>query len=157
MKKVLFSHSLLLYIGISAFIGYFIGCDIENDFFNLYIGKMNQLPSRYTLLLLIILVSNLVGNIFLNSAIIVREKNFRNVFLVSMKYEIYAYSLIYISLNIPVCIMNFEAVMNHLWDIFILIINAIIISVSCSTLIKFIDLKIKNKVLASCTFLIFFP
>lgn len=75
MKKVLLSHSLL-YIAISVFIGYFIGCDIVNDFFDLYAGKLLLLPVRYTLLLLIVAVSNLLGNVFMNSAIVVREKNF---------------------------------------------------------------------------------
>ena len=155
MKKVLVSQSLL-YIAISVFIGYFIGFDIENDFFDMYVGKLFLLPVRYILLLLIISVSNFLGNTFLNSTIVVREKNFFNTFLTCLKYEIYVYAVIFVSLNIPVFVMNFEASMNHFLDIAILILNAIVISVICSSVIKVIDLNVRNRMFASCGFLIFF-
>lgn len=155
MKKVLLSHSLL-YIAISVFIGYFIGYDIENDFFDLYAGKLLLLPVRYTLLLLIVAVSNLLGNVFMNSAIVVREKNFLNVFLECLKYEICVYAFIYIGLNIPVFVMNFEVAVTYFWDIFMMILNAIVISVICSSVIRFIDLHVKNRMMASCGFLIIF-
>lgn len=156
MKKVLFSKTFLLYIIISVCIGYFIGHDIKHDFLNLYVGKMTLLPFRYMLLTLIILVSNFISTIFLNSTMIVRKKSFFNFFFSILKYESLIFLLIYTGINIPVCILNFHSFFNNLCNIVLITLNSIIISFIISFVIILIDMKFKNRVLSSCIFLVFF-
>ena len=154
MKKILFSKSFMLYIIIVLCIGYFVGYDIKNDFLNIYIGKMTLLPFRYILLTLIVLVSNFVCNSFFNSAVIVRNKNSFNLFLTISKYEFFTFLIIYICLNIPVLIFNFNPFIDNLFSIIVVILNSVLISLICSSIIKLIDIKFKNRVLSSCTFLV---
>lgn len=154
MKKILFSKSFMLYIIIVLCIGYFVGYDTKNDFLNIYIGKMTLLPFRYILLTLIVLVSNFVCNSFFNSAVIVRNKNSFNLFLTISKYEFFTFLIIYICLNIPVLIFNFNPFIDNLFSIIVVILNSVLISLICSSIIKLIDIKFKNRVLSSCTFLV---
>ena len=156
MKKILLSNFFLFCIAICVCFGYFIGRDIERDFLNLYVGKMTLLPFRYVFLCLIILISNLIFNLFSNSVIIVRNKTYFNSFMNMIKYEVFYFILIYVLLNIPIFIINSKCFFNNLNSILLIILNSTLISILISSIIKLIDIKFKNRVFSSCLFLITF-
>ena len=156
MKKVFLFKVPFLCIIISTCIGFFVGIDIEQDFLNLYTGKLTTLPFRYIMLVLIVFISNSIFSMFSNTIIIVRKRNFFNVFVNIIKYEVLFFALLYIFVNIPIFALNNRLFIENLGYVMLVILNSILISILFSGIIEFIDIKFKNRVYSTCSFFIVF-
>ena len=156
MKKVFLFKVPFLCIIISTCIGFFVGIDIEQDFLNLYTGKLTSLPFRYIMLVLIVFISNSIFSMFSNTIIIVRKRNFINVFVNIIKYEVFFFALLYIFVNVPIFALNNRVFIENLGSVMLVILNSILISVLFSGIIEFIDIKFKNRVYSTCSFFIIF-
>ncbi len=156
MRKMILSPFFICCIIIVIIIGYFIGYDISRDFYNLYIGKLTLVPTRYILLSLIIFASNMLYNSYSNPVIIVRKKTFFDFFIFIIKNEILFFLILFIFLHIPIFILNFNNFINNINNIIKIVINFVLVAILLSNLVKLIDIKIKNRIISSCGIIILF-
>ena len=156
MRYILRMPLLLTCLVLAFLLGCFVGYDISNDFLTVYSTRIIQIPVRYILLCLIIFSNLLLFNQQNCLSIILRRKSFFNSIIYLSIYELIVIILIFLAFNFPVMIQNMLEFFNNITDIGLNYINCIIMSLFVISLIKMIDVIIKNRSLACSIFLIVF-
>lgn len=153
MKYILKTHLFIMCIIIIIIIGCFLGYNISENFTELYISKLMLIPIRYFLLALVIIINFLVFNQQSGPVIVLRKKTLFNALISIFKIEVSILFVLFFVLHLPVLFLNMSQFINHLGLISKMIINCVIVSLVISSLIKIIDIKLKNR--ASACGLIF--
>lgn len=156
MKYILKSPLIIISFIIVMAIGYFVGFDISNDFLNLYISKMANLSTRYILITIIIFSNFLIYKQSTIPSIILRKKYIYKFQIYVIIQEIVTLLLIFIFFNLPIFILNFNEFINNIIIILKVYISDVLISMLIISIMKFIDVGIKNRAKTSGIFLICF-
>lgn|SRR5574344_842533 len=149
MKYILKAPLLIMSFIIIFIIGCFVGYNISDNFPLLYMSKLTQIPARYILLILIVFTNNLVFNQLNCNAIILRKKSLFNSLLNFMKIEVIVLLLLFICLHLPIIFLNTKEFFSNSYLIIKVIINGVIVSLLLLNIIKIVDIKIKNRTVAS--------
>jgi len=153
MKKLLKNLPLILCTLFSLFLGYFIGNDISSDFMQLYIAKFSVIPIRYSILIFLIFIDYQIFASLDYTSIIFRHKSMFSYFMKSMMKSLKYIILFFILLNIPIFLMNITQFISNFPKILLLILNDIIVLILLISIIRFIDSKLKKRILSSCLFM----
>ena len=154
MKYILRTPLIILCFIIVIVLGFYIGCGISEDFLMLYSSKLTQLPVRYLLIAIILSSSSLVFKEQNGLAICMRKKNFFNAILNNIKYEVYILLLIFSIFEIPIMLQNFSLFFQNFYFMLMMYLNDIIISLFILSIVKSIDIFIKNRTTSCAIFLV---
>ena len=156
MKYILKTPLLILCFIIVIILGFYIGYGISEDFLMLYSSKLTQLPVRYLLIIVILSSSALVFKQQNCLAICLRKKNFFNAIVNNIKYEVCILLLIFGAFELPIILQNFSLFFQNFYFMLIMYINYILISLFILSLVKSIDIFIKNRTTSCAIFLVIF-
>lgn len=154
MKYILRTPLIILCFIIVIVLGFYIGYGISEDFLMLYSSKLTQLPVRYLLIAIILSSSSLVFKEQNGLAICMRKKNFFNAILNNIKYEVYILLLIFSTFEIPIMLQNFSLFFQNFYFMLMMYLNDIIISLFILSIVKSIDIFIKNRTTSCAIFLV---
>ncbi|MDD2644230.1 MAG: hypothetical protein PHC65_06070 [Methanobacteriaceae archaeon] len=149
MKHLLKTPLFIICLIFALIIGGFVGYGISNDFVYLYMSKLTQIPTRYILMILIVVISCLIFNQLSHSTIILRQKSLFNLSLYMLKIEIIALCLIFTIFHLPIFLLNSAHFFDNLFLIVKVIINAVVVSLLLTALIKLVDIKLKSRAISS--------
>lgn len=153
MKYLLKSPQLIVFFIIIFIIGCFIGYNISTDFSRLYISTLMLPIIRYSLLVLVVSINFLVFSLLSGSVIVLRKKSLFSSLMYITKIEIFILLILFVILHLPILFLNISQSLEHLDLIIKSIINCILVSLFLFSLIKLIDVRIKNRITACEIFL----
>ena len=156
MKIISKYISLFLIIVLSLTIGCFISLDIKEKFLDIFLGKYNSITVRYLIIFLIIFIDYKIFKSFYDHSLAFRYKSFYKLFTKNILLELFYISMMIISIFIPLIFIHFKNFMINIKYMVLIIINTIIICLIITSLVRIIDVKIKNKIISSCLFIGFY-
>lgn len=145
MKYILKTPLLIVCFIIIFISGCFIGYNVLTNFSDLYISSLMLTPIRYALLFLVVSVNFLIFNLLNGSAITLRKKTLFDSLISMIKFEIIILFFIFAILHLPIIFLNISQSLKNLDLIIKIIINGVIVSWFLFSLIKIIDIKLKNR------------
>lgn len=148
MKYILKTPLFIMCFIIIIIIGCFLGYNISEDFTGLYVSKLMLIPIRYSLFAIVVIINFLVFNQQSRSIIVLRKKTLFDALIDVVKIEVIILFTLFFVLHLPILFLNISQFVNHLNLISKIIINCVVVSLILITLIKIIDLKLKNRAIA---------
>lgn len=150
MKYILKTPLFIMCFIIIIIIGCFLGNNISEDFTGLYVSKLMLIPIKYSLLSIVVIINFLVFNQQSRSVIVLRKKTLFDALIGILKIEVIILFILFLGLHFPILFSNPNKFTNYLNLMIKIVINSVIISIILITLIKIIDLKLKNRAI-SCS------
>lgn len=137
-------------------IGFFIGRDIDDNFLSLYMAKISNIPSRYSILVIMSFIDYFIFKMTSSNSVIYRFSSFYNYYKKVILYEIIIITVGFIAMNIPILIMNSTYYLKEIKLFLLILISNIVVSLFFSSIIKIICLKTKKIGLSTCLFILIF-
>lgn len=156
MKYFLKNKVNIFLLILLVIIGFFIGRDINDNFLSLYMAKISNIPSRYSILVIMSFVDYFIFKTTSSNSVIYRFPSFYNYYKKVIIYEIIIVSVGFIAMNIPIMLMNSTYYLKEIKLFLTILISNIVISLFFSSIIKIICLKIKKIGLSTCLFILVF-
>lgn len=149
MKYILSNRKIKLCFLTAFLLGCFVGYGISSDFEALYLYKFSYYTTIYTLLVLVIYSSYIINHERRSTAFLFRRKSFSRHFIELFKKEGILSTLLFLIMHIPILILNGQAFFQS-WKVILLVLcNYIFISFLFLTVIKLLDIRIKNEKISS--------
>lgn len=145
MKYILRNPLIILCFVTTLLFGWLIFAGDQQNFSEIYIGKMASAPIRYMLLILVLFTDYLVFENMNHYTIICRNKSTDRFIIRTTVKEIIVISMLFILLNIPVILSGISNITNTISTILLFTLNGIILMILFTTIIRFINIWISNR------------
>lgn len=156
MKNIIKNPQVLQGMFFALLLGFIFGFDIGDDFKNLYIAKIGQLPVRYVIITVILFIDYIAFENLNHYIYIFRYKSVGSFIEKSIVIEIVITFVLVMVFHLPILVFNITAFVRSIWMILLSIINIVIIMSLILSIIRFINIWINNRITATGLFMVVF-
>lgn len=156
MKYILKNNGIAFCILLSVMVGFFVGYDISNNFTELYISKFSYNSLIYLLLVIVIYGDYIIFKSLNGNSMLMRRKGHIYQLICMTKNEIITNSLMFFFLHIPIFLFNSIEFIKNSYLIILTFSNFIIVSASLISVVKIVDIIVKNRAKSSVIILVLF-
>lgn len=137
-------------------IGFVIGVDLNDNFLQLYMAKMGQIPARYTIIVVILFIDYFVFEDINHYIYIFRYKSVSHFITKSIIKELTISLLLLFMLHFPVFFFNIRGFINNIVIMLLVILNITVVFSVILSMIRFINVWINNRILSTSVFMLLF-
>lgn len=156
MKNTIRNPQIIKAILCLLLLGTVIGYGIGDDFVNLYISKIGQIPVRYTIIIVVLFIDYTVFENMNHYIYIFRYKSVSSFISRSIITELFITLILLVVLHVPIFILNSIQFLSNLPMFILSIINVLVVISLILTIIRFINIWVNNRIISTGVFIIIF-
>jgi hypothetical protein len=157
MIKYIFKTPFIIWgFFILLLLGFLIGNDIEHDFVHLYFAKLSQTPIRYSIIVIILAVDNVLFESLNQYIYVVRNKSVYRFLMRTTLYEVIIIVVLLIMLSIPIGFLCFNVFQQFIQTSILFVFATTVMMVLFTAIIRFINIWFNNRVISTSIFIALF-
>lgn len=137
-------------------IGFVAGIDLNDNFLQLYMAKMGQIPARYSIIFVILFIDYFIFEDMNHYIYIFRYKSVSNFIIKSIINELIVSRFLLIAFHLPVFFFNIEEFISYIVIMLLVILNITVVISVILSVIRLINIWINNRILSTSLFMLLF-
>lgn len=137
-------------------LGFVAGINIHDHFLQLYMAKIGQIPTRYSIIVIILFIDYVIFENMNHYIYIFRYKSVSHFIIKSMIDELFVSFILLIAFHFPVLFFNIKEFISHIVIMLLVIFNIMIVFSVILSAIRLMNVWINNRILATSLFMLLF-